>query len=115
MPSETIAARLRVLIKAGLVSRSSLRHEGRGGRKTPIYFANNSGFEAYAARVRVGKGMKSTLNLVDNEILVAGRAFISDWRKAAVVDRGRRKAASQRAVLRLIRSLQKVAVGSSGG
>jgi hypothetical protein len=102
-PLERIADRVRQMVKVKLLIISTIRRD-----KATVYFVHATrDFEKYAAETRVGAGLKASLTLVDNEILAAGRRFLIDWRKAIVV--GRRKVASQRAVLRLVRSLQKLA------
>jgi len=109
---ERIAVRIRALLKAHLLARSTVRRAHTDLAKNLVYFANfsdPSDFDRYAGKTRLGRNMKEGLSLTDNEILTAGRAFLNDWRHAAVVARTQRKKASEKAVLRLVRSLQKIA------
>jgi DNA-binding transcriptional regulator PaaX len=102
------------LVRAKLLALSTIRHPSGSGDKLRLFLGNTTksdDFEDYvkADRATADRRFKDVLSLEDNEILAAGRAFLSDWRQAAVVDRVRRKAASEKAVLRLVRSLQKLA------
>jgi len=108
MSLETVVSRVRVLGRAGLVTRSTVRRKNDNGRLTPVFFAMSDAFEHYAAKVRGVAWLMPELSFADSQILDAGRKFVSDWRKAAAVNRARRKAACQRVVLRLVRSLQNI-------
>jgi hypothetical protein len=107
-PEQSVSPRVSELWRHRLLIKSTLTRPTSSGGVATIMFANKDGDfkKDYADKVRhKAAKLKPELSLTENEILGAGKEFVGGWKRVGS------EAQKQRVVLRLVRRLQRVAIG----